>query len=110
MEGLRWTLAAVTVLAAVAWLLFFSWGNSFRSSFGASKNSGGLLLVPLLILGLLIGSLLLPEEKILLHIVAAGVIALTLLSLLLLPKFSGAGLIGLTYCSLWLVYYGLAIA
>ncbi len=84
MEGLRWTLAIVTLLAAIAWLLFFSWGNSFRSSFGASRNSEGLLFLPLLVMGLLIGSLL-------------------------LPKFSGAGAIGLTYCGLWLVYYGMAV-
>jgi len=62
-----------------------------------------------LILGILIGSLLLPQEKVFLHVVAVGVVLMTLLSLLLLPKFSGAGMIGLSYCSLWLVYYGLAI-
>jgi hypothetical protein len=109
MEGLRWTLAIVTVLSAIAWLLLFSWGNGFRGSFGASKNSGGLVLIPLLVMGILIGSLLLPEQKVFLHAAAVVVVLMALLSLLLLPKFSGAGLIGLTYCGLWLVYYGLAI-
>ena len=109
MDALRWTLAGVTMLAALAWFVFFAWGNSFRSSFGASKNSEGLLFVPLLILGVLIGSLMLPEQKVFLHVVAVGVVLMTLLSLLLLPKFSGAGLIGLSYCGLWLVYYGMAV-
>lgn len=109
MEGLRWTLAIVTLLAAIAWLLFFSWGNSFRSSFGASRTSEGFLFLPLLVMGLLIGSLLLPEQKVFLHVVAVGVVLMGLLSLLLLPKFSGAGVIGLTYCGLWLVYYGMAV-
>jgi len=109
MDGLRWTLAVITGMAAIAWFLFFAWGNSFRGSFGASKNSEGLLFAPLLILGILVGSLLLPEEKVFLHVVAVGVVLMTLFSLLLLPKFSGAGMIGLSYCSLWLVYYGLAI-
>ena len=63
MDGLRWTLAGVTLLAAIAWLLLFSWGNSFRSSFGASKNSGARLFMPLLILGVLAVTLLLPELK-----------------------------------------------
>ena len=57
------TVIGLTILAGIAWILLFSWGNSFRSSFGASKNSAGLLLLPLMVLGAVAGTLLLPELK-----------------------------------------------
>lgn len=108
MTTLRWILGIPTALAAGGWLLLAAWGNSFRRSWGASENSGLTVFAPFVAMAALLASLIFPQQRLLLHAVAAGVALLVAESLLLVPRASGLGVSLLVYCSLWLCYYGLA--
>src|SRR5262245_31414459 len=97
MNGLRWSLVVVTALAAAGWLLIAAWGKGFRRSFGASEVSWAVGVLPVLVLGVLLASLLLPGNAALLHVVAVVVVLLAVVSVRQFPKFSGAGSMGLIY-------------
>lgn len=108
MMTLRWILGVPTALAAGGWLVLAAWADTFRQSWGASKNSGLTVFGPFGALAALLASLVFPQQRILLHAVAAGVALLVAESIMLFPKASGLGVTMLVYCGLWLTYYGLA--
>lgn len=109
MTTLRWILGIVTALGLGGWLLLASWGDGFRRSFGASGLTGAIVFVPVLLLGLLLASLVLPEQRVLLHATAATVILVAIGCFALLPNAAGAGSLGLCYCGMWMAYYALAL-
>ena len=109
MQTLRWALGAGAALVGVAFVAFFVLAERFRESFGASGNGTATLVVPLLVLGLVLASVVWPGSRGLLHLTAvAAVLALAgALWVSRAAPFLGAG--GALYFGAWLLFYYLTL-
>jgi phosphatidylglycerophosphate synthase len=105
MHGLRWTLGVVTSLALAGFLALMFVAGGFRRSFGASETSPLLVALPFLAGVLIVLSLMLPERRMLLHAVAAIVVALMVGCVYLARKEPSTATVGLAYAVAWLWYY-----
>ena len=109
MNVLRWILAAATAINLAGFVGLLLMADRFRQSFGASRIGLSKAGLPILAMGLLLGSLLAPGQRVLLHFCAilSATIGLGGLWLLREAPFLGAGLFG--YAVFWLLYYWLAL-
>jgi hypothetical protein len=109
MNLLRWILAAATAINLAGFVGLLLLADRFRQSFGASRIGLCQAGLPIMAMVLMLGSLLAPRERLLLHFCAilSATIGLGGLCLLRKAPFLGAGLFG--YAVLWLLYYWLAL-
>ena len=104
MLGLRWTLGVVTAIVTSGLLALAIIGGGFRRSFGASDNP--LPGVIALVAGVLVlASLVWPQQRVVLHVVAALMTGLVIGSLILARKEPVTGAAGVAYAAAWLSYY-----
>ena len=109
MNGLRWTLGVVTTLVAVGWVALAIVGSGFRQSFGGSENPPWLVLAPIVI-GVLVGaSLVWPERRMLLHVVAVLMVALCIGCAFLAREAMFVATLGILYAVGWLTFYYRAV-
>lgn len=104
MLGLRWTLGIVTVLVTLLFLAIAVVGGNFRRSFGASDNPLPAVLT-LFASALVLASLVWPEQRMLLHVVAVLMAALVVGSLIVAREALLTGMLGVAYAAAWLSLY-----
>jgi hypothetical protein len=110
MLGLRWTLGIVTALVTLMILAIAVVGGGFRRSFGASHNPIPTVLT-LVVSTLVLASLVWPEQRALMHLVAVLMLALVAGSLFLMRESLGTAMLGVAYAAAWLsLYYRLVRA
>jgi hypothetical protein len=105
MNGLRWTIGIVTAIVSASWVALALSGNAFRRSFGASPNSALMFMLPIVGGALVIASVAWPERRMLLHVVAALMVALIVRCLMLARETAFIGTSGTLYGALWLFFY-----
>jgi hypothetical protein len=105
MLGLRWILGIATTIALSGWLALSIVGGGFRRSFGASEIPAWKTLLPLLVGALVIASVLWPERRTLLHVVAAIMMLLAIGSLALARETVFVATLGILYAAIWLTFY-----
>ena len=103
--GLRWTIGIVTALVAAMWVALAVLGDGFRRSFGASENAPWMFFAPIVVGALVIASVMSPERRTLLHVVAVLMVALCLGSLWLARETMFVATMGVLYTGMWLTYY-----
>ena len=104
-NALRWTIGIITTLVAGGFFALAVIGGNFRRSFGASDNAPWMLVGPPLVAALILASLVWPERRVLLHVVAVIMIALCIGCAFLARETVFTAFIGLCYAGLWLAYY-----
>ncbi|MFO1077304.1 MAG: hypothetical protein U1E73_06210 [Planctomycetota bacterium] len=107
MIALRWLLGFATVGVLAGVVVLATVAREFRRSFGASPANQLLVVLPVGALVLLLAGLVWPSRRILLH---AGALAAVGLIVMSFADMSTLTLVGIAYCALWLVYYGLTVA
>lgn len=105
MQGLRWSLGVVSILAGIGWLALGVFGNSFRSSFGASAVDLLTRVGPVVVMALVAASVMVPGNRVLLHLTAAAVAAACVGGLLVLRESIFVGALCLAYGAAWFVFY-----
>lgn len=108
MNALRWTLGLNTAFFGGGYLFLFLVSNGFRRSFGASEDNPLLMILPLAATALLLGSVLFPAQKALLHIAAVTAVALVAFCIGALIKESATVMwFALLYFAAWFIFYWL---
>jgi hypothetical protein len=105
MSGLRWTLGLITAIAAAGFLVLAIIGGGFRRSFGASDNSGLWVTIIVTSSALVLASLLWPDKRVLMHIVAALMVGLCILCAFIARESAGTAAMGALYAVAWLTFY-----
>lgn len=105
MNTLRWLLASATALVTIGFVALLVVADGFRRSFGASENGPWMIGLPLTVMLLLLASLLLPGQRVLLHVAAATALALAGASVWVLRESVFVGTTGLLYSGLWGIWY-----
>ena len=105
MNGLRWTVGIVTAVAALGTIALASVGGGFRRSFGASDNSAAIIAAVLIFAALAVASVLWPDRRTLLHMVAFLMLALCIACVLLARHAIFVATVGLLYAGTWLIFY-----
>lgn len=105
MNALRWILGSGTALVAMAFVAFVIHADSYRRSFGASENGPLVVGVPLAVMIVFLASLLLPGQRVLLHVAAAAALGLAACSVWILRESVFLGVMGLLYTGLWSAWY-----
>lgn len=109
MNTLRWTLGLTTAFLGGGYLFLFLVSNGFRRSFGASENNPLLAILPLTAMMLLLGSVMFPAQKILLHVTAVAAVALVGFCIWTLIKEAATVMwFALVYLTAWFTFYWLA--
>ena len=80
-------------------------GGGFRRSFGASDKSGIQMVVGIVVTGLVLASLVWPERRLLLHIVAVLMVALCIGCAFLARETMFGATVGALYAIGWLTFY-----
>ncbi len=105
MNALRWLLVASTALVTIGFVVLLVVADGFRRSFGASENGPLVVGLPLAMMLLFLASLLLPGQRMLLHVAAAGALVLAGCSVWVLRESAFMGVMGLLYSGLWWTWY-----
>jgi hypothetical protein len=105
MNALRWFLASITALVTIGFVVLLVVADGFRRSFGASENGPLIVVLPLTVMLLLLASLLLPGQRVLLHVAAAVALVLVGCSVWVLGESAFVGSMGLLYSGLWWAWY-----
>lgn len=105
MNTLRWVLASATALATIGFVALLVVAEGFRRSFGATENGPWTIGLPLAVMLLFLAALLLPGQRVLLHIAAALALALIGCSIWVLRESAFIGTMGLLYAGLWCAWY-----
>lgn len=105
MLGLRWTLGVVTAIIACGWVALAIGGGGFRRSFGGSGNPAWMIGLPVLVGALVIASLLWPERRTLLHVVAVVVLLMVVGSVAVARESAFVAAVGVLYALAWLSFY-----
>ena len=105
MTALRWIVGLVTTLAALGTAALVIIGGGFRRSFGASDNSATLVALTVVLAGLIIASVVWPERRVLMHIVAVLMIGLCIACVFLARQTVFVATIGVMYAATWLIFY-----
>ena len=109
MTALRWILGLVTALMTAGWLVLIVLGDSFRRSFGASPVEAATAGVPLLVFLLVLGTVLRPSTRWLLHVTAVALAAVAIACLGVLRESVPTAMTCLVFCALWFLYYRRAL-
>ena len=105
MIALRWIIGLVTVIVALGAIALNVIGGGFRRSFGASDNSPLVIVVTLIVTGLVIASVVWPERRGLMHIVAILMVGLCIGCVFLARETVFVATIGALYAAAWLTLY-----
>jgi hypothetical protein len=106
MNTLRWILGTVSVLCGGGLLALFVVSNGFRRSFGASETNPLLVILPLAAMVVLFAGLVVPSNKVLLHVGAVAAVALVAFCIWQMVTESATVLwFALMYLALWFVFY-----
>ena len=105
MQILRWILVSSTALVAAGFLGLLAVADGFRRSFGASENGPWTVVVPLTVMLLFLAALLVPGQRMLLHVAAVVAVVLAAASVWTLRESVFIGLMGLLYSAAWWVWY-----
>ena len=109
MTTLRWALGLVVTLTTAAFLALVIIGGGFRRSFGASDKSGPQIVIGLAVAGLVIASLVSPERRVLMHVVAVLMVAFAVLLLVIMRHAPFVASLGLLYAIGWFAFYYRAV-
>ena len=109
MQTLRWILGGGAALVGAGFVVLFVLAERFRESFGASGNGPLKLVVPLLVLGLVLGSVLRPESRALLHVTAVAAVLALVGALWVVRDAPFVGTVGALYFGAWLLFYYLTL-
>ena len=109
MNALRWTIGIVTGLATIGWIALVTIAGSFRRSFGASEKSPLLLAASVAGLLLVIASVVWPERRVVLHVVAVLMLALCVGCVLIARETMFVATVGVIYAATWLMFYYRAV-
>ena len=109
MQTLRWMLGAGAALVGVGFVGLFVLAERFRESFGASGNGPLKLVVPLVVLGLVLASVLRPESRGLLHVTAVAAVLTIAGALWVFREAPFLGTVGALYFGAWLLFYYLTL-
>ena len=105
MNALRWTIGLTTALILAAWVALSVVGDNFRRSFGASEGSPLPLIVGVASASLVLASVVWPERRMLLHIVAVVMLALCVGCAFLARQTMFVASLGFIYAALWFTFY-----
>jgi hypothetical protein len=106
MNALRWLLGLSTAFFGGGYLILFVVASGFRRSFGASANNSLLAILPLAAMALLLGGILFPAQKLLLHTAATGALALVGFCIWMLMKEAATVMwFALIYLLAWFTFY-----
>jgi len=105
MNALRWILASAATLVMIWFIALLVQADSFRRSFGASKNGPLVALLPMTAMLVFLAGLIFPGQRVLLHIAAATALALVGCAVWVLRESTFLGITGLLYSALYLVWY-----
>ncbi|MBX3747448.1 MAG: hypothetical protein KF833_19235 [Verrucomicrobiae bacterium] len=103
---LRWVLGLIAAGLGGGFLFLIVLSNAFRKSFGASTH--GLLFagLPVVALGLLLGAVVLPGNRMLLHVAALAAVGLVSFCIWQIVTESAVVLwFALAYLAVWFVFY-----
>src|SRR5688572_33062413 len=103
--ALRWSLGIAAALVAAGWAVLAVVGSGFRSSFGGSGNSPLLVLAPVVVALLVLASVVWPDRRVLLHIVAALMVALCIACAFLARETVFLAALGAAFAIAWLSFY-----
>ena len=104
MIALRWTLGLVTAVVGAGLVAISVIGGGFRRSFGAS-DSPLMTIIIVTVVGLILASLVWPNSRILMHIVAALMIAGCVGCAFIARESMSTAIIGALYALVWLSFY-----
>jgi hypothetical protein len=108
MIGLRWTIGVLTAAAALGTVALAVVGGGFRRSFGASDNSTAIIAGVVIFASLTLASVVWPERRTLMHVVALLMLALLVTCATRAPTLFIAT-VGILYAAAWLVLYYRAV-
>jgi hypothetical protein len=104
MNGLRWTIGVITAVVALGTVALAAVGGGFRRSFGASDNSAIIIAGVVIFAALTIASLVWPERRALMHVVALLMLAMCIAVAVARPTVF-ITTIGVLYSAAWLAFY-----
>lgn|SRR5688500_12635061 len=105
MTALRWTLGLVMAIAAAGLLAIAIIAGGFRKSFGAFSNGPPVEPIILVVAGLVLASLVWPDRRVLMHIVAVLMVALCVGCAFLAREELFTPALGILYAVGWLTFY-----
>ena len=105
MNGVRWAIGLVTTVAALGTVALAVLGGGFRRSFGASDNSAPIIAGVLIFAALAVASVVWPDRRTLLHVVAVLMLALAIACVFIARQTIFVAMAGLLYAGAWLVFY-----
>ena len=109
MNGLRWTIGIVTAVVALGTVALATMGSGFRRSFGASDSSAAIIAGVLIFAALAVASVVWPERRTLMHVVAVLMVVLTIGCIFIARQTIFVATIGLLYAGAWLAFYYRAV-
>jgi hypothetical protein len=106
MNGLRWSLLAVTLLISAGWLGLWIFASGFRRSWGASQNAAWKVIGPSVVMLVFLLSLIMPEQTVLRRVSGAIALCVAIGCLAIVKKAPGLAMAGLAYVAAWLAFIG----
>lgn len=105
MNSFRWAFGILTTILLAGWAFLVVVGGNFRRSFGASPGAPLLPLLPGLLMGLVLATLLWPGQRPLLHLTAVAAVLGLLASVAILRESAATAAFVAAYLGCWLVFY-----
>jgi hypothetical protein len=105
MNGLRWLIGILTAAAALGTIVIAVIGGGFRRSFGGSDNSAAIIGGVVIFAALVIASVIWPERRALMHIVALLMLTLCIACVAIARQTMFTAMVGLLYAATWLALY-----
>ena len=105
MLGFRWTIGIFTTVVALGVMMLATIGGGFRRSFGVSDNSAAIIAGVLLFAALALASVIWPERRPLMHVVAVLMLALCIALIMLVRQTVFIPTVGTMYAVSWLIFY-----
>jgi hypothetical protein len=105
MTTLRWILGITTAVASAGFIAIAIIAGGFRRSFTGSDNSVPLVTIFFVSAGLVLASLVWPERRLLLHVVAVLMVALCIACAFIARQTAMTAVLGALYAIGWLTFY-----
>ena len=105
MHGFRWTFGIVTAVTALGMVVVAVIAGGFRRSFTGSDNSAPVTAVTLIFAGLAVASVVWPDRRTLMHVVAVLMLALCIGCIVIARQTIFVATVGVLYAVAWLTFY-----
>ena len=102
---LRWILGIVMAVASIAFIAIAVIGGGFRRSFTGSDNAALFVVAAVVCGGLVMASLIWPERRLLMHVVAVLMLGLCIACVFVTRETMFVASIGLLYAIGWFAFY-----